>query len=185
VFVTSFFYAYICQMEMDFTKYSVSELRELQNKIGNYIHNLNDGFVYICQVRSYGNNWKQTLTNERAVNDLCEQYDGYDGIVDVYTTNPDANISNYGEVSYIKSEEDYDKWYGASSFVADIKNYEYRLKKWEDRENIPFHSRPSFAPMYSQEDIDVLKSKLETIGEYEKPTSIKKCENDYLDDPQD
>jgi len=163
-------------MEMDLTKYSVEELRELQNKIGNYIHNLNDGFVYICQVRSYGNNWKQTLTNERAVNDLCEKYDGYDGIVDVYTTNPDANISNYGEVNYIKSQEDYDKWYGASSFVADIKNYEDRLKKWEDRENVPFHSRPTFAPMYTQEDVDVLKSKLETIGEYEKPTSIKKSE---------
>ena len=172
-------------MEMDFTKYSVQELRELQNRIGNYIHNLNDGFVYICQVRSYGNNWKKVLTNERAVNDLCEQYDGYDGIVDVYTTNPDANISNYGEVNYIKSQEDYDKWYGASSFVTDIKNYEDRLKKWEDRENVPFHSRPTFAPMYTQEDVDVLKRKLETIGEYEKPVSIKKCEDDYLDDPQD
>ena len=176
LFCSSFFYAYICAMEMDFTKYSVEELRELQNKIGNYIHNLNDGFVYICQVRSYGNNWKNVLTNERAVNDLCEQYDGYDGIVDVYTTNPDAKISNYGEVNYIKSQEEYDKWYKASTFVTDIKNYEDRLKRWEDRENVPFHSRPTFAPMYTQEDVDVLKSKLETIGEYEKPTSIKKSE---------
>jgi hypothetical protein len=163
-------------MEMDFTKYSVAELRKLQNKISNYLHNLNDGFGYICQVRSYGNTWKNVLTNEFAVNDLCEQYDGYDGIVDVYTTNPDANINNYGEVNYVKSQEDYDKWYRASSFVADIKNYEDRLKKWENRENVPFHSRPSFAPMYTQDDIDVLKSKLETIGEYEKPTSIKKSE---------
>jgi hypothetical protein len=166
-------------MEMDFTKYSVEELRELQNKIGNYIQNLNDGFVYICRVRSYGNRWKNVLTNERAVNDLCEQYDGYDGIVDVYTTNPDAKISNYGEVNYIKSQEDYDKWYGAATFVDDIKNYEDGLKRWEDRENVPFHSRPTFAPTYTQEDIDVLKSKLETIGEYEKPTSIKKSEDDY------
>jgi hypothetical protein len=30
--------------------------------------------------------------------------------------------------------------------------------------------------MYTQKDVDVLKSKLETIGEYEKPTSIKKSE---------
>ena len=172
-------------MEMDFTKYSVEELRELQNRIGGYLQTRNDDFVYICEIRSYGKNWVNKYTNELAVNDLCADYDGYDGIVDVYTTNPDANISNYGEVNYIKSQEDYDKWYGASSFVADIKNYEDRLKRWEDRENIPFHSRPTFAPMYTQEDIDVLKSKLETIGEYEKPTSIKKCENDYLDDPQD
>jgi hypothetical protein len=163
-------------MEMDFTKYSVEELRELQNNIAYYLENRNDGFIYICEVRSYGNRWKNVLTNELAVNDLCIQYDGYDGIVDVYTTNPDANISNYGEVNYIKSQEDYDKWYGASTFVADIKNYEDRLKKWNDRENIPFHSRPTFAPMYTQEDVDVLKRKLETIGEYEKPTSIKKSE---------
>ena len=164
---------------MDFTKYSVEELRELQNKIGNYIHNLNDGFVYICQVRSYGNNWKNVLTNERAVNDLCEQYDGYDGIVDVYTTNPNANISNYGEVNYIKSEVDYNNWNTTTLLVSDIKNYEERLRKWNDRENIPFHSRPTFAPIFTQEDVDVLKNKLETIGVYEKPTSIKKSEDDY------
>ena len=170
---------------MDFTKYSVEELRELQNNIAYYLEKRNDGFIYICEVRSYGNRWKNVLTNELAVNDLCIQYDGYDGIVDVYTTNPDANISNYGEVNYIKSQEDYDKWYGASTFVADIKNYEDRLKKWNDRENIPFHSRPTFAPMYTQEDVDVLKRKLEIIGEYEKPVSIKKCEDYYLDDPQD
>lgn len=166
-------------MIMDFTKYSVEELRELQTKIGNYIHNLNDGFIYICQVRSYGNNWKNVLTNERAVNDLCEQYDGYDGIVDVYTTNPDANISNYGEVNYIKSEVDYNNWNTATSLVSNIKNYEETLRKWNDRENIPFHARPTFAPSFTQENVDVFKNKLETIGEYEKPISIKKSEDDY------
>jgi hypothetical protein len=123
-------------MEMDFTKYSVEELRELQNRIGDYLQNRDDGFVYICKVRSYGRNWKVFLTNELAVNDLCVQYDGYDGIVDVYTTNPDAKISNYGEVNYVKSEED-------------CNNY------------------------------------LNGVGEYDKPVSIKKCEDDYLDDPQD
>jgi translation elongation factor EF-1alpha len=164
-------------MEMDFTKYSVEELRELQNKIGNYIQNLNDGFVYICQVRSYGNNWKKVLTNERAVNDLCEQYDGYDGIVDVYTTNPDAKIDNYGEVNYIKSEEDYLKWYDGETLVSIIKSAEDKLEKWNDRDNIPFHSRPSVVPMWIEEDILEWKSKLETIGVYEKPTSIKISED--------
>lgn len=166
-------------MEMDFTKYSVEELKKLQNKIGYYLQNLNDGFVYICEVRSYGNNWTNVLTNELVVRDLCDEYDGYDGIVDVYTTNPNAIIRNYGEVNYIKSQEEYHKWKDATSLVSDIKDYEDRLKKWNDRENIPFHSRPTFAPMCTQEDIDQLKSKLETIGEYEKPTSIKKSEDDY------
>jgi hypothetical protein len=163
--------------DIDFTKYSVEELRELQNRIGHYLHDMNDGFIYICEVRSYGNRWKNVLTNELAVNDLCVEYDGYDGIVDVYTTNPDAKISNYGEVNYIKSEEDYRKWKDTTLLSSDIKDYEDRLKKWNDRENIPFHSRPIFAPMYTQGDIDVLKNKLESIGEYEKPTSIKQQED--------
>lgn len=163
-------------MEIDFTKYSVEELRELQNSIGNYLHDMNDGFIYICEVRSYGNRWKNVLTNELSVNDLCVEYDGYDGIVDVYTTNPDAKISNYGKVNYIKSEEDYHKWKDATSLVSDIKDYEDELKKWDNRENLPFYSRPSFAPVYTQKEIDVLKSKLETIGEYEKPVSIKQQE---------
>lgn len=171
--------------DIDFTKYSVEELRELRNRIGHYLHDMNDGFIYICEVRSYGNRWKNILTNEFAVNDLCIEYDGYDGIVDVYTTNPDAKISNYGEVNYIKSEEDYRKWKDTTLLSSDIKDYEDRLKKWNDRENIPFHSRPTFAPMYTQRDIDVLKNKLETIGEYEKPISIKIYEDDYSDDPQD
>jgi len=164
-------------MEMDFTKYSVEELRELQNRIGSYLHDMNDGFIYICEVRSYGNRWKNVLTNELAVNDLCIEYDGYDGIVDVYTTNPDAKISNYGEVNYIKSEEEYRKWKDVTSLVSDIKDYEDGLKKWNDRENVPFHSRPTFAPMYTQKDVDVLKNKLKTIGGYEKPVSIKEFEN--------
>lgn len=170
-------------MEMDFTKYSAEELRELQNRIGSYLHNMNDGFIYICEIRSYGNRWKNVLTNELAVNDLCIDYDGYDGIVDVYTTNPDAKISNYGEVNYIKSEEDYRKWKNSKSLVSDIKDYEDRIKKWKDRENIPFHSRPTFAPMCTQEDIDLLKNKLETIGEYDKPTPIQKI--NYYEDFDD
>jgi len=164
-------------MEIDFTKYSVEELRELQNEIGHYLHEMNDGFIYICEVRSYGNRWKNVLTNELSVNDLCIQYDGYDGIVDVYTTNPDAKISNYGEVNYIKSEEDYDKWKQSKSLMDLIKSTEKELKEWEDRENTSFHSRPTFAPVYTQKEIDVLKSKLETIGGYEKPTSIQKINN--------
>jgi len=166
-------------MKIDFTKYSVEELRELQNRIGHYLHDMNDGFIYICEVRSYGNRLKNVLTNELAVNDLCIEYDGYDGIVDVYTTNPDANISNYGEVNYIKSEEDYRKWKDSETLISQIKSAEDRLAKWNDRDNIPFHSRPSFAPMWTEQDILVWRNELETIEwDYEEPVSIKKS-NDY------
>jgi len=165
-------------MEIDFTKYSVEELRELENKIAYYLEKRNDGFIYICEVRSYGNNWKNTLTNELAVNDLCAQYDGYDGIVDVYTTNPDAKISNYGQVMYIKSEDQYLKWKKSETLISQIKSAEDRLAKWNDRDNIPFHSRPSFAPMWNEQDILGWRNDLETIEwDYEEPILINKSDD--------
>ena len=165
-------------MEMDFTKYSVEELRELQNNIAYYLEKRNDGFIYICEVRSYGNNWKNTLTNELTVNDLCAQYDGQDGIVDVYTTNPDAKISNYGQVMYIKSEDQYLKWKKSETLISQIKSAEDRLAKWNDRDNTPFHSRPSFAPMWNEQDILGWRNELETIEwDYEEPISINKNED--------
>ena len=166
-------------MEMDLTKYSVEELRELQNRIGGYLQNRNDGFIYICEVRSYGNNWKNILTNELSVNDLCADYDGYDGIVDVYTTNPDAKIENYGEVNYIKSQEDYDKWKKSKDLIGVIKKAEEMLKTWENRENIPFQSRPSFAPIWSEQDILAMRNELETIAwTYDEPKPLGKLNYD-------
>ena len=158
-------------MEMDFTKYSVEELREFQNKIGNYLHDMNDGFIYVCEVRSYGNRWKNVLTNELAVNNLCVKYDGYDGIVDVYTTNPEANIQNYGEVNYIKSEKDYDKWKQSNVLMGLIKSTENEIDRFNKGE------RP-FKPFYTEEDILGWRNELETIEwDYEEPISINKNED--------
>jgi hypothetical protein len=166
------------KIEIDFTKYSVEELRELENSISHYIYTREDGFKYICEIRSYGRNWKQVLTNEVAVNDMCREYDGEDGIVDVYTTNPDAKIQNYGEVNYIKSVEDYEKWKKSNSLMDLIKSAEKKLKEWEGRENVPFHSRPSFTPMWTQEDILGWRNELETLEwTYEEPVLLNKDED--------
>jgi protein associated with RNAse G/E len=166
------------KIEIDFTKHSVEELRELENKIAHYIRTRNDGFIYICEVRSYGNRWKSVLTNEFAVNDVCLEYDGYNGIVDVYTTNPEAKIENYGEVNYIKSVEDYDKWKKSNDLIDLIKSAEDSITKWKDRDNIPFHSRPTFSPMWTEQDILGWRNELETLEwAYEEPVSIKKNED--------
>lgn len=166
------------KIEIDFTQHSVEELRELENSISNYLYNREDGFKYICECRSYGRRWTERLTNELAVNDLCLQYDGYDGIVDVYTTNPDAKISNYGQVMYIKSEDQYLKWKKSETLISQIKSAEDRLAKWNDRDNIPFHSRPSFAPIWNEQDILGWRNELETIEwDYEEPISINKNED--------
>jgi hypothetical protein len=106
---------------------------------------------------------------------LCLEYDGYDGIVDVYTTNPDANINNYGKVNHIKSIEDYEKWKQSNSLMDLIKSAEKKLKEWEDRENTPFHSRPTFPPIWTNEDIFGWRNELESLEwTYEEPLSIKK-----------
>lgn len=166
------------KIEIDFTKHSVEELRNLENRISSYLYTREDGFKYICEVRSYGNRWKNILTNELAVNDLCREYDGYDGIVDVYTTNPDAKIQNYGEVNYVKSIEDYDKWKKSNDLINLIKSAEDSIKEWNDRENIPFHSRPNFAPIWTEEDILGWRNELETLEwTYEEPVLLNKDED--------
>ena len=165
--------------EIDFTQHSVEELRELENKISHYLHTRKDGFTYICEVRSYGRNWKQVLTNEVAVNDLCMGYDGEDGIVDVYTTNPNAKIENYGQVMYVQTEMDYSKWKKSNELNGLIKSTEEKLKNWEDRDNIPFHSRPTFSPMWSEQDILGWRNELELLEWiYVEPISIN-IKDDY------
>ena len=166
--------------EIDFTQHSVEELRELKNKISHYIQTRDDGFIYICSIRSYGRVWEQTLTNEVVVNDLCIQYDGEHGIIDVYTTNPDAKIQNYGQVMYVQTEMDYSKWKKSNKLIGLIKSAEEKLKNWADRDNIPFHSRPTFSPMWTEQDILGWRNELELLEwTYEEPVSLNKNEEDY------
>ncbi len=99
---------------MDLTNYTIEELIKLNHQIMDMINNHEDGYVYICKVRSYGRNWVESdIKNKHSLQDLLYKYDGEDGIVDVYSTNPDlGKIHNYGELNYIVSEEDYEKWNG-------------------------------------------------------------------------
>lgn len=159
------------KIEIDFTQHSVEELRELENSISHYIYTREDGFNYICEVRSYGRNWKQELTNEVAVNDLCIEYDGEDGIVDVYTTNPDAKIQNYGKVCYIKSEEDYDKWKKSNDLMDLITSTEKEIERFKMNE------RP-FSPYCTEEDILGWRNELESLEwTYEEPVLLNKDED--------
>lgn len=167
------------KIKIDFTQHSVEELRELENSISNFLYNREDGFEYICQCRSYGRRWTQRLTNELAVNDLCREYDGYDGIVDVYTTNPDAKIQNYGGVNYIKSVEDYEKWKQSNDLIDLIKSAKDSIKKWNERDEVPFQQRPHFSPIFTEQDILDWKNKLESLEfTFEEPISLNK-DQDY------
>ena len=94
---------------MEFSNLSFDELIELRNKVNNLIYSHEDGYLYICKVRSYGRNWTENIKNTLELEELCDRYNGDDGIVDVYSTNPNLKgIYNYGALMYIESKEDYD-----------------------------------------------------------------------------
>jgi hypothetical protein len=149
-------------MNLDLTQYTIKELVELKDKISGYIHNHSDGFLYICNVRSYGRNWREHIHNIYTLQDLCDEYSGDDGIVDVYSTNPDlAHIQNYGDVMYIVSQNDYDEWKKYTYLTNSIPQREKELDEWDNRDNVPFNNRPFFAPYYSREDIAESKKELD------------------------
>ena len=146
---------------MNLSDYTFDELVKLKNEIESYLRSTPDGFLYICKVRSYGRNWIERHENSYSVNELCIRYDGEEGIVDVYTTNPDLNMYNYGNVFYVKSEEDYNSWKEWDYLTNSIPEMEKELEDWENRDNVPFKQRPLFAPIFSRERIDEYKKQLE------------------------
>jgi hypothetical protein len=148
---------------MDLTNYTIEELIKLNHEIMDMINNHEDGYVYICKVRSYGRNWvEKDIKNKHSLQDLLYKYDGEDGIVDVYSTNHDlSEIYNYGELNYIVSEEDYEKWNRYEVLKQVISQIEKELEDWDNRENVPFRNRPMFSPIYTHEDLLEYKKKLD------------------------
>ena len=145
----------------DFLKnLSMEELLEVQSKSSSIIHNFKDGYFYICKVRSYGRRWNERVSNPYTLQELCYRYDGYDGIVDVYSTNPNLSIENYGDVKYIVSESDYDKWKGYEDIKNTIPSIIEELDEWDNRDNVPFNQRPLFSPVYTREDLAEYEKKL-------------------------
>lgn len=149
---------------MDLANHTIEQLVELRNNINSMIETYEDGYIYICRVRSYGRNWTDNyIKNTHTLQELCYRYNGDDGIVDVYSTNPDlSNIDNYGEVKHIKSVDDYEKWRTYERLKRDIPEYEKEWEEWDKIESIPFRERKSyFKPILSKDDIERMKKQLE------------------------
>ena len=146
---------------MNLSDYTFDELVKLKNEIESHLRSTPDGFLYICKVRSYGRNWTERHNNSYSVNELCIRYDGEEGIVDVYTTNPDLNMYNYGNVFHIKSEEDYNAWKKWDYLSHNIPEMEKELEEWENRDNVSYHLQPKFAPYFTRETLDRHKKELE------------------------
>jgi hypothetical protein len=148
-------------MKLDITNYTIEELVELKNDIVNRIENYSDGYVYLCNVRSYGRIWKEHVYNAHTLQELCYRYFGDDGIVDVYSTNPNlSHIENYGDVMYVKSVEDYERWKYYEYLKRMVVDTEKELDEWDKRDDVPFNQRPKFSPIYSREDLDGLRIEL-------------------------
>ena len=172
-------------MEIDLSKYSIGELVELKNEVSNMIDNYKDGYFYICNIRSYGSNCKDnSIHNIHTLQELCYEYSGENGIVDVYSNNPDLSmIDNYGDLMYIVSESDYTKWKNYEYLKNSIPEISKRLDNWENRDNVPFLHRPSFAPMYNREDLDKMIKELSDYDmSFVKPISYKPNEDLNTDD---
>jgi hypothetical protein len=79
--------------------------RSEANKLYQEILDTSDGFIYMTCLRCYGSIRWQHHNNEFSVQDLCNEYYGDNGIVDVYTNNPNHKIDSYGSVLVKTYEE--------------------------------------------------------------------------------
>ena len=146
---------------MDLSNLSFDDLLELKNRVDSMVYAYKDGYIYICKVRSYGRNWTEGVTNVHELQELCYRYDGQDGIVDVYSTNPDlTHIHNYGDLMYIESITDYENWYNYEQLKRLVPEIKDELDKWDNRDNVPFNQRPLFSPIYTPEDLVEYERKL-------------------------
>ena len=148
---------------MDISNLSMKEMVNLRDRINNAIIVYRDGFQYECQIRSYGRNWKQQLHNDQSVQELCYEYDGDDGIIDVYTTNPNLNIHNYGNTYYFPTLEDAETWRKYKYLENNIPEWKKAIEEWNNRENLHFRERPSFAPYIKEDEIAESEKELATL----------------------
>ena len=166
-------------MKIDVSKCSIDELVELKYKINCLITDYSDGHIYICKVRSYGRNWIQTsVKNIVTLQELCYEYGGDDGIVDVYTTNTDLgeDFSNYGDTKIIKSFEDYEKWSLYNGRKREIERAEQEIIEHAEDQDRPYYQKRSyFPPVYTQEIVDRMKEEFNKLSiDFEAPINYFK-----------
>jgi hypothetical protein len=65
-----------------------------------------DGYIYKVCIRSYGSVSWQEHFNPYTIQNIVDEYgDGYDGLVEVYTNNPDLKLDSYGCLTELSLEE--------------------------------------------------------------------------------
>ena len=164
---------------MNLTKLSINELISLRDEIEGLIYSHDDGYLYICSVRQFGSVWEERPKSLHSLRELCNSYYGDNGIVDVYTNNPnlefpEMEFENYGDVMYIRSEGDYKQWVEHTKRKNLIKDVTQQLDEWDESKNLPFRYRPSFAPMWTREDVTRWIEEFENaVWDFEPPRDMK------------
>jgi hypothetical protein len=170
---------------MNLDKLTMDELISLRNKIEYKINSYEDGYLYICSVRQFGSVWEERPSSLYSLRELCDSYYGDNGIVDVYTNNPnlefpEMEFENYGDVMYIKSEDDYREWVKYNKEKNFIKDVTERINEWEESKDKPLRYRPMFAPIWTKEEVDVMTKEFESkTWDFTEPRSMKK---NYFED---
>jgi hypothetical protein len=90
-------------MEELIKKYQEAQTRA--NEIYNELLECSDGFIYLTCLRCYGSISWNSHKNSFLVQELCDEYYGDNGIVHVYTNNPNHKISSYGSVKVMTEQE--------------------------------------------------------------------------------
>lgn len=145
---------------MEISKLTIDEMVELRNHLNSAIFDYKDGFEYDCKTRSYGRIRNQILYNVQAVQELCWEYDGDDGIVDVYTNNPNLQIQNYGSTYYFPTKEDAERWRDFIYIKNHLPRWKDELLEWNNRENVPFSERAWLAPSETEETIAAYEAQI-------------------------
>jgi hypothetical protein len=133
---------------IDLSLLSFEELIELKEKASSLLYNYTDGYLYICEVRSYGNFRTETPLNTYSLSLILQDYDGYDGIVDLYTNNPSLDVYNYGDTFYISSKQDYASWKEYSLLKRNLEDIKKDLLS-QSTEN----KRSLFGPIFNESDL--------------------------------
>jgi hypothetical protein len=146
---------------IDLSLLSFEELIELSGKVNFLINNYKDEYFYICEVRSYGSSHIQTPLNTHVLTELTHLFNGDDGIMDVYTNNPSLEISNYGDVFYIKSKEDFYSWREYSLLKQNVETIKEELNKSKVFPTLPLSKQPLFGSIYEESDLIEAQYKFE------------------------
>lgn len=122
-------------LKIDFNKYTVEQLKNLISEIENYMYDIDDGHIYICKFAQYGSNWSHTFTNLHIPEKYADDFNGDNGIMDVYLTNPNIKevpFDMYGDFYYIESLDHYEKYIERQKELSYVNSLKRGWKKYND-----------------------------------------------------